>query len=161
MPLYDIKGFRLWEPAQIETWDVLKTGELKFHPESFAKMVRTTDNAINNLNPSIKSHLTWTKAGAIFGYRSKEPVEAINHISKKAIDAWGDDSRLPLLFVGSLLMWRISLRSEQWLTDAWPTGKYDRDTGKEITERSYWINEAITIEGPPTVDDLVAKFNRK
>ena len=158
MPLYDMKGFRLWEPEEIAEWDVLKAGLRKFHAETFAKMIRTTDAAIDNLQPTAKSNLVWTKAGAVFGYHSKEPVEAINHVWNKAIETWGE-TKLPLLFVGSLLMWRISLRPEQWLTDASKTGKVDPDTGKEITERSYWINEDIKIVY--TADDLLAKFNKR
>jgi hypothetical protein len=158
MPLYDIKGFRLWEPSEIEEWDILKAAERVFHPETYAKMIRTTDEAVEKIKPTSKSNLVWTKAGAIYGYRSSEPVEAVNHIWHKAIEKWGD-TKLPLLFVGSLLMWRISLRPEQWLTDKQGKGEIDPDTGKEITDRSYWINENIKVRN--TVDDLMAKFNRR
>jgi hypothetical protein len=159
MPLFDTKhGFRRLDPEDIEEWDVLKKARKEFHPKTFDKMIRTTDEAIENINPSVKSNLKWTKSGAIFGYSSCEPVEAINHVWKHAIELWGD-TKIPLLFVGSLLMWRISIRPEQWLTYASETGKIDPDSSKEITERSYWINEEVKTEY--TAEDLKKKFNQR
>lgn len=160
MPLFDSRqGYRKYDPNEFLKWDIMKAAHRVFRPVTLDKMIRTTDLAVSTLQPSERSNLVWTKAGAIFGYHSKEPVASINHVWTMANDRWGTDSKLPLLFVGSLLMWRISLRQEQWLTDASKTGNYDPDTGKEITERSYWINNKIKIEY--TVDDLISKFNKK
>lgn len=157
MPLYDIsKGVRLLEPEVIENWDVIKKAKKAFKDE-FQEMIDITDKELDILKPSDRSNLKWTKAGAMFGYGSK--VDAIDKIWEGAIALWGDNSKIPLLFVGSLLMWRISIRDEKWLTVATETGKFDPDTDKEITERSYWINESFKAEF--TVDDLLAKFNNK
>jgi hypothetical protein len=156
MSLFDTKkGFYEWKAEAILAWDILKVAEQKIHPRSYEKMIRTTDEAIENIKPTEKTNLIWTKSGAVFGYRSQEPTEAINHVWEKATEVFGE-TKFSRLFVGSLLMWRISLRSEQWLTYASETGKYDPETGNEITERGYWINEKVKIQN--TVDDLIAKF---
>lgn len=158
MPLYDTKkGFHLWEPKTIESWDIIQAAQKKI-PNEFNRMIVTTDEAIESIRPSERSNLTWTKSGALFGYNSPQ-VDKINHVWENTIALWGEDTKILLLFVGSLLMWRISCRDEQWLTYASKTGKTDPLTGKEITERSYWINEDIKVAY--TVQDLITKYKKR
>lgn len=158
MPLYDIgKGVREIDPDVIEDWDVLKKAK-RIYKAEFDEMVEIVDKEINSLRPSTSSNLTWTKAGAMFGYGQK--VAAIDKIWDHAINLWGP-TKIPLLFVGSLLMWRIAVRDETWLTVATEKGEVDPDTGKEITERSYWINEDFVYKPHATAQDLMAKFNRR
>lgn len=161
MPLYDVKAKpREITPKYVEEFDVMKKAKKEFSSATWDKFSRTVDNSIEHLKPSTNSKLIWTKSGSIFGYKSKEPVEAINHIWEWAIKLWGDEDKTPLLFVGSFLMWRISLRPEIWLSIQNETGKIDPLTEQEITERHYWINNNFKIEQPPTIDDLLKKYNK-
>jgi hypothetical protein len=157
--LIDItNGVRLREPDEIEEWDVIKKARKIF--KEFDEWVEIVDEILDELKPSERSQLVWTKAGCIFGYNTK--VDAINDIWDAVIAHWGS-GKVPLLFVGSFLMWRVSVRDEQWLTHAQEKGEgiVDPDTGKKITQRSYWINEDFVFKPHNTVHDLMAKFNQR
>ena len=156
--LIDItKGVRLREPQEMEEWDVIKKARKVF--KEFDEWVKIVDGILDELKPSQRSQLVWTKTGCIFG---KTAVGAINDIWDAVIAHWGS-GKVPLLFVGSFLMWRVSVRDEKWLTHAQEKGEgiLDADTGKPITQRSYWINDDFVYKPHNTVDDLMAKFNAR
>lgn len=163
MPHYDTRhGFRLIDPSEVEKWDILQKAVRVLHPATWAKIIRTVDSAIISLKPSLKSKLVWTKSGAIFGHKSSQPLEAIDHVWEHSKKMFGPTAKENLLFVGSLLYWRISLRGDQWFSYPNEKGTTDPLTGREITERGYWINNhfAVPIKKQPTVSDLVAKFSK-
>jgi hypothetical protein len=88
--------------------------------------------------------------------------EAILHLWEKTEEIF--DDKFGRMFMGSMLMWRISLQNNnQWLTykQEHPSGALDPDTGKKITERHYWVNNDISIPKPANAFDLAAKFNRR
>lgn len=164
MPHYDVRfGYRLIDPDEVEEWAILQKAIKKLHPATWAKIIRTVDNAITNLKPSISSKLVWTKSGAIFGRKSTQPLEAIEHVWEASKQLFGPAAKENLLFVGSLLYWRISLRGDQWFSYPNETGETDPLTGKEITERGYWINNGfrVPVKKAATAEDLMAKFNNK
>lgn len=81
----------------------------------------------------------------------------------KGVDVFGD-SKVLMKFMGTLLMWRISLRSETWLMYRQETDNIDPDTGKTIFVSNYWIDSSFTpVEDveKPTLENLMAKFNGK
>jgi hypothetical protein len=153
MPLYDVdKNLYLWLPHKIENWESIREAKKRLDVPVHAA---ATDAVLNELQPSIKSNLVWTKVGAIYGPKAAY-VEKINFIWKEVTEVWEDP--MPLIYVGSLLMWRISLRKEQWFTSSTKLGKIDPVTDKEITQRSYWINEDFKVHH--TVQDLMSKFGK-
>lgn len=157
--LIDItKGVREIHSEDIEDWDVMKKAKKVF--KEFNTWAEIVDEELDKLKPSQSSHLVWTKAGCIFGYSQK--VSAIDAIWEEVLGYW-KTGKAPLLFVGSLLMWRVSVRDEQWITHAQEKGEgiLDSDTGKPITQRSYWINEEFVYKPHNTIDDLMAKFNQR
>jgi hypothetical protein len=123
-------------------------------PASFDLMVSIIDEAINNLQPSEKSKLLWTRCAALCGYQAETPDDSKNHIWGEAIVACRFDPEGPNKFVGSLIMWRISLREDTWLTSK------TKDTGGVHDYRGYWINNNFVPYRKATLQDLAGKFNR-
>jgi hypothetical protein len=127
---------------------------------TYDKMCRTIDTELDNLQPTAKSKLVWTKAGALIGHNSVAPHRDLNHIWDNAVPAFGEGKTL-LKFIGTLVMWRISLRAESWLVYREDSGKVDEDTGKRIQICTYWIdNNYVNPNKKPTAADLLAKFNK-
>jgi len=121
---------------------------------TFEKMVDTVDTELDKLKPSVKSQLTWTKCAALCGYQSDAPTHATNHLWKHAKVANRFNMDGCNLFVGSLIMWRIALKGEKWVS----TKTLDKD--KVHPYRTYWINDSFVEPGrKPSVKDLVEKFN--
>jgi len=161
MPLYDITfSPRLICPADIEKFQVIEKARKTLTRPTFDKMVRTVDIAIDSINPSANNNLIWTKSGVLFGNKSSRPLESIQHLWTYAEKVFGD-TKYTVMFVGSLLLWRISDKENLWLTVQRDTGKKDPDTDKEITERHYWIDNNFKLPQQPTVEDLMQKFNRR
>lgn len=164
MPLYEVRDLSVYNPADIEAWDVLCKAKRDLPRNTWDKTLRTMDNAVASLQPSVRSRLIWTKCGALMGRQSDQPLEAVDHLWRKAEKVFGP-SKFSLMFVGSLLFWRISLRSDQWFTvsQPHPHGAIDHETGEVIKERHYWINNSYRWVKPkgPTVDDLMEKFNKR
>ena len=166
MPHYDVaSGYRLVDPDKVEEFEMLEKAKIKLHATTWAKCIRTVDGAIDSLKPSKNNLLVWTKSGAAFGYKSSQPTNDINHLWEATIKVFGE-TKESLMFVGSLLYWRISLRKEQWFSYPSEKGTVDHDTGKAITERSYWINNDFKVEVVKdkktlTAQDLVDKFSKR
>lgn len=163
--LYDVtrKPDREVLPDDLLKSEYLKKAVKEINPVSFEKMCRTLDLALDNQKPSASSNLIWTKFGALVGHSSGEPCRDINHLWEKGIDAFGE-SKVLMKFMGTLLMWRISLRKETWLVYRQETNNVDPDTGKTIFVCNYWIDDLFTpvedVEAP-TLENLMAKFNKK
>ena len=164
MPLYEYSNIKKYEPLKLGSVELIEKARKNFPKQTFDKLCRTFDNAIISIQPSQKSALIWTKCGAIVGYKTQQPHEAIEHLWKKTIELFGEESEYCRMFMGSFLMWRISLINDDiWLTykQEHSSGAVDPDTGKVITERHYWINNNIRIPKPSTALDLMAKFNKR
>lgn len=156
MPLYDLDhgGTQLDEASFYKKF-LLPTVKL-LDPRTFTKMVQTVDTELFKLKPSVKSQLTWTKCAALCGYQSDAPTHATNHLWKYAEVANRFNTDGCNLFVGSLIMWRIAL-----LTDKWVSVK-TLDKDKVHPYRTYWINDTFVPPGQgPTVHDLMNKFNQR
>lgn len=65
MPLYNTWTKALIEPNDVESLEIMQTAIKKIPQKSRDKMNRTIDEALDNLKPSNKSKLIWTKAGAL------------------------------------------------------------------------------------------------
>lgn len=120
---------------------------------TFDKMIRTVDTELAKLKPSQKSQLTWTRCAALCGYQSDAPTKSTNHLWTAAESATTFDPDGANKFVGSLIMWRISL-----LPDTWISAK-SKDDGAIHPYRSYWINNKFVPPRNATAKDLAAHFN--
>jgi len=162
--LYDVtrKPDKEVVPEELLKSEYLKKAVKEIHSASFEKMCNTLDLALDKLKPSASSNLVWTKFGALCGYNSNEPCRDINHLWEKGVDVFGD-SKVLMKFMGTLLMWRISLRPETWLMYRQETDNIDPDTGKTIWVCNYWVDSSFTPveEEKPNLENLMAKFNGK
>lgn len=87
MSLFDTKkGFYEWKAEAILAW-------------------RTTDEAIENIKPTEKTNLIWTKSGAVFGYRSQEPTGGAL--------VYGLSSGSPMLRKQENMILRLAMRSQR------------------------------------------------
>jgi len=144
------------ERSLIETY---KVG--RFDKRTYDKMCRTIDTELENQQPTSKSKLVWTKAGALIGHSSVAPHRDLTHLWDNAIPLFGEGKTL-LKFIGTLVMWRIALRAETWLVYREETDKVDEDTGRKIKICTYWIdNKYVNPNKKPTAADLLTKFNKK
>lgn len=170
MPLYEFKKLNAYDHMRIESWDVIKKPRKTLNTNSWDKMVRTVDNAIQSISPSVSSKLIWTKCAALFGTKSQQPLEAVDHLWRMAEKTFGR-SEFSLMFVGAFLMWRISFISrpqreggtgDQWFTVQvdHPSGEVDPITNKPLTERHYWVNNNYSVPREYDALDLVLKFNK-
>jgi len=144
----------------------------RMHPETYTKVCRTIDTELNNLKPSTKSRLVWTNFGSLIGHGSSAPHKDLQHLWDKCESLFGQDKALKK-FLGTLVMWRISIRDDIWLVYREKmriknpvTGEYtdaiDPETGKPIKRCEYWIdNNYVDPNKLPTIDDLAAKFNKR
>jgi hypothetical protein len=133
----------------------------RFDKRTYAKMCRTIDTELDNQQPTAKSKLVWTKAGALIGHSSVAPYCDQTHLWDSASPLFGDGKTL-LKFIGTLVMWRIALRKETWLVYREETDKVDEDTGRKIKICTYWIdNKYVNPNKKPTAADLLTKFNKK
>ena len=107
MPLHEFPSLKPYDSDTIENWDVLAKVKTALPTNTWEKMIRTVDNAVTSIQPSITSKLIWTKCGALFGRKSKQPLEAVDHLWRKTEKVFGP-SEFTLMFVGAFLMWRIS-----------------------------------------------------
>lgn len=159
MPLFDTMKQCEIDPKDLEGSDYIKAAMKKLPSVTFDKIVRTVDKALDNLRPTRSSALVWTKAGALFGRKSAEPLKDVNHLWEKGNLIFDG---VPLLkFVGTILMWRISLRDDTWLLHRFKTGEIDPMTGKEIKINQYWIDNDYELPKEPDAVDLMKKFNRR
>lgn len=156
MPLYDIdRGCLEVDPGEIFQKFVNPVAR-RLAPGSFNLMVAIVDGALSQLKPSKASQLVWTKCAALCGYRSN--LAESDTLWQAAFDATTFDPDGPNKFVGSLIMWRISLLGNQWLSAK------TEDAGAVHPYRTYWINEDFVLPPPQrrhTAQDLAAKFNMR
>jgi hypothetical protein len=156
MPLYDLErgcmeidGSRLYRRhlSQIVT---------RIDKDVFEEMKRVIDSRICSLKPSQKSQLTWTRCAALIGYTAPGNKVEANDLWSHAFSAVKCHPDECNKFVGGLIMWRLSL-----LTDnIWLTSK-TKDKDAVHPWRGYWINNAFV---PPaktkgfSAQDLKTKF---
>ena len=150
-------------PKKEEHRDLIQHIKNKLPTNTFTRMIKTIDEAIEHII-QVEGKLTWTKAGALFGFKSKEPLVHINHLWENIIKIVGDDKEC-LYAVGALLKWRISLRTEDWVVYKQDQGSIDPVTGKEIAVAEYWIPTKKGLQKATgygyTIQDLANKFNNK
>lgn len=103
---------------------------------AFKALVKKIDNKLNKLKPSERSQLTWTRVASMFGYDAPD-AESVWATVALYTDGVTKNCRQAL---GSLVMWRISLRPETWLCNKNGSNRYNFE-GEEITWTGYWINE--------------------
>ena len=142
MSLYDVTTPKvsLVKTKDAENYEVIQAVPRKTHPLTWARIVKTVDDAIDDATMSWDQKLVWTKSAALFGYESVGPKRHIDHLWEHVQNAVGQDKEC-LMAVGGLLRWRISGRSEQWIVYRQDSGKTDPLTGKKITISEYWIDE--------------------
>jgi len=159
--MYDIeKHIYEVDPDTVEAQEALQSLFRKTHKRTVDKMIRTVDAAIElEVKESKKKcRLTWTKTGALVGFKSKMAAEKINHFMDAVKDAMGDGR--PMLFaIGLFVRWRISLRGETWLTNKKDTGLYDIIDRKEIRVAQYWINDNFVYK--PANDSVIKRMAKK
>jgi len=156
MPLYDLeRGGGIIIPEDFFTKYVEQFAN-QLASKTFKKICDTFDQELDSLKPAKKSQLTWTRCGAMIGFKGSASGERINHMWEFASRAAKQHPDTTNKFVGSILMWRISLRPEKWLTQK-TQGKNDIHP-----HRGYWIYAAFkpTVSGF-SVQDLEDKFNKK
>jgi len=144
MPLYDVTYTDDYEvlPEHLEETELFVSLQAKLHGATWERVVKTVEEAVENA-ASDKSKLVWTRAGALFGYKSPEPTKNVNHLWDNVIAIMGD-GKLCLMTVGTLLRWVISKRDETWLAFSSEIEEVDEDTGKKIRVSQYWIDDSYT-----------------
>lgn len=158
-------------PQDAESYELLQKAKKQLGSIRFSKDCRIIDAELDRIVQlgQANNKLVFTKAGFIAGHSSSAPHKDVQHIWDSAeisfpstltlnrIDEVAAEAQLK--FIGGLVRWRISLRDETWLVYRQPSGKYNRNTGKEITISEYWINDNFVFSPPkPTIDDLARKF---
>lgn len=146
MPLFNVNGGRAnaykIEPNDVEESQYVEACKRNLDPRRFARAVKTVDEAVDFVVANGLGKLIWTKAGASFGHRSKNPHDRINHLWDAVVDAVGDGKEC-LITVGCLLRWRIALRPETWLLWVEETDDIDPDTGNKIKVSQYWVDNSF------------------
>jgi len=149
MPLYDVtyKKNKLIDPGESGSFEVIDAIRRKRSMNTFNRIKKTIDEAVDSVEPSKKSRLVWTKAGALFGPGSLQPHKNVEHLWENIIKSVGND-RMCLIALGSLLRWRISKRPEKWLVYRRESDVVDAATGKTIKISEYWIDEDFVFRHP-------------
>lgn len=148
MPLYDVTHAKavLVKVKDAEAYEVILAVKRRVPSVTWARIVKTVDEAIDSCEPSAVNKLVWTKMGALFGNAHMQPGARVDHLWEKVIGAVGDDKNC-LKAVGGLLRWRISVREETWLVYRRDTDECDPVTGKVITVSEYWVNDEFVPPG--------------
>lgn len=163
--LYDFeKGCSVVDPESLKRSDIYKKFESSTHTKTITATFKKLNNFLNEQKPSQSSQLVWVRLAKMWGRNSDTPHKDICYLEDVVFNAVGGDKSF-LMLAGTLLMICVAERNgETWLTSKTSsTEKYDRETGKEIAYRSYWIDnnfKPIKKSGF-SVDDLVSRFNRK
>lgn len=155
---------------------LLETDELKkIKPYPLFDKVNTTvtkqavfrklHKFIDSQKPSQSSQLTWFRLAKVIGDTSDQQHKDIKYIEDVILKTVGNGKAF-LQLAGLLLLIAVSERPEKyWLTSKTAeTEKFDRDTGKPIEWRGYWINKNFVVPSQykkHSLDDLVSRFNRK
>lgn len=142
MPLTDVThGERLVDPARAEQDPWVSAIARRKHARTFNKMIRIMDNAIQSVVDSghNSGNLIWTKAGVLFGHGSGQVHGDVNYLWDEIIQVTGN-GRECLFALGTMLKWRFSLRSEDWLVyKRLDDNHFDEVTGDPIRVAEYWI----------------------
>jgi hypothetical protein len=163
--LYDFeKGCSVVDPEALKRSDIYRKFEQVTHPKTITTTFKKLNSFISEQNPSAKSQLVWIRLAKMWGRSSTTPHKDICYLEDVVFNAVGGDKNF-LMLAGTLLMICVAERQgETWLTSKTSeTEKFDRETGKEIAYRSYWIDnnfKPIKKSGF-SVKDLATKFNRK
>jgi hypothetical protein len=176
MYLFDVTHKDYWvNPKDAESYDILQKAKTEVGARRFGKDCDILDVALDDLvsNGTMAGKLIFTKAGFLVGHKSAVPHVDVNHIWDTAEMTFSTHmltgrnldqaNELQLKFVGGLVRWRISLRTEKyWLVYRRDSGTFNKYTGKEITISEYWISPGYQ---PPmehiryTIKDLKKHFN--
>ena len=163
MNLYDVTGAkdRGIDPQDLADSDYIRQMQAKLHPATFKKIVRRADAMLDRMVAASFGKLAWTKTGVLFGHKSQEPKKHVDETWDELIEVFGEDKTL-LKAVGTLLMWRISVRTEpSWLLYRQDSGNVDPDTGKTIYVCTYWIDASYQPPVRAGVRSLAGKWGAK
>jgi hypothetical protein len=128
------------DPEKAHDSEFIQALERVLKPNVFARIVKTIDEALDNLKPSAKSKLVFTRMAALFGHNNIQPKRWEAHLWDNVVHVVGDGKEC-LLAIGSMLRWRVSVRPETWLVYKQVTEDEDPETGKKISVSHYWIDE--------------------
>jgi hypothetical protein len=128
------------DPERAYESDYVQALKRVLNKKTFDRMIKTIDEALDDLKPSATSKLIFTKMAALFGPGSVVPARYVNHLWDNVVSVVGDGKEC-LLAIGSMLRWRVSVRKEKWLVYKQVTEDLDPDTGKKISVSHYWIDE--------------------
>ncbi len=146
MALFNVNGGHknayLIDPVDVEDSEYIAACKRNLNTRRFERVVKTVDEAIDFVVTNNLGKLIWTKAGASFGRRSKNPTDRINHLWDAVTEAVGDGKEC-LITIGCFLRWRIALRPETWLLWVEETDDLDPDTGAKIKVSQYWVDDTF------------------
>jgi hypothetical protein len=151
-----------------------KDGSRKMKPDVFKEVCSLFDIAIDSLVGDIgpNQNVVWGKLASIAGHSTQCITEDdADFIWQSMINAIPDDVEC-MKAMGGFLMWRFSLREENWICYKDETNEVDF-FGNQITVNNYFISDQIVKRtGPKVISSkkkatqaevlqLAAKFNRK
>ncbi len=120
-------------------------------PSSFSRICTIIDAVLDQVIQDRLGKLVYTRTGFLLGNHSVAPMADINYIwriipttliGKTTMQLWEPgESKLVLQTIGAMVMWRISLRPEDWKVSFLESGKFDYVTGNEIKIAQYWTND--------------------
>jgi hypothetical protein len=150
MPLYDPMRRRdLIKDTETQDYEPLARNTVA--TVSFNKCIRTVDMAIDCLvaeGVTATRRVTWARVASLLGDSTTHLLAADkNHLWKTFMGVYANEKDPDLRkkyinqSMGGMFRWRISLRSELWLTAKHDSTKYDPLTGELITFAVYWIQD--------------------
>lgn len=153
MPLRHFAKTRGMTPASRENHANVVGLRKKLPARSFEKVARIIDTAIDELveaKDGGRIGLVYTKTGFLLGHQASAPHRDIEYvwdkisstlIGKKPGMPWTAlEERLVMKTIGALVMWRMSIRDEDWLCTFTEIERIDVLTGEQIKVAEYWIN---------------------
>ncbi len=157
MPLKHFAEKRRMTPASREKHTHLVGLRNKLPVPSFDKLLRIVDTAIDELvdaKAGGKIGLVYTKTGFLLGHQASAPHKDIEYVWNKVSTTlinkppglvWTPlEERHVMKTIGALVMWRMSVRDEDWLCNFKEVDRIDIVTGDEIKIAEYWINTKST-----------------
>jgi hypothetical protein len=156
MPLRHFANARKIPPSTREKHECVVglRKKLSSSPKSFEKILRIIDGCIDQLVEAKTNNavgLVYTKTGFLLGHQSAAPHMDVEYlwakisgtlINKLPTVSWTEhETRMVMRTIGALVMWRMSLRDEDWLVKFTETERVDVVTQDQIKIAEYWINK--------------------
>jgi len=174
MGLEEVSGKRL-HASKLEKGDHIAKLRKGLPTQTFEKLCRTIDDAIEEVVSAKAERLVWLNTGSLVGDRARLPHASHRHLWDAVLKLFPGDSdpvavKHRRITVGSLIKWRVALRPEDWLVHYQETKKTDIVSGDLISVSEFWIKPAGVVLTPPTtkparqqgttVGDLAKKWNK-